>query len=91
LSSPLNPIVAADSFSIEHWNVASNQGRHVAHTITNPDAANVFNKVPIFWSSAGGGLRYCGSGAGYDDIHIDGDISKELKVSPPSDSLCSDF
>jgi hypothetical protein len=66
--------------SVEHWNVASNHGRAVAHTITNPDSANAFDKIPIFWSSAGGGLRYCGNGAGYDDLHIDGDVSKELKV-----------
>ncbi len=34
----------------------------------------------IFWSSVGGGLRYVGTGSGQDDIYVDGDLSKELKV-----------
>jgi hypothetical protein len=36
--------------------------------------------VPVFWSSVGKGLRYLGTGAGFDDTYTDGDL-KELKVS----------
>lgn len=38
-----------------------------------------YTKVPIFWSSIGKGLRYLGTGAGYDDMFVDGNF-KELKV-----------
>ena len=37
--------------------------------------------VPIFWSSAGGGLRYVSNANGFDDLYIDGDLKSELKVS----------
>jgi hypothetical protein len=39
------------------------------------------SSVPIFWSSAGGGLRYVSDANGFDEVHIDGDLSKELKVN----------
>lgn len=39
-----------------------------------------YDKVPIFWSSVGKGLRYLGTGAGFDDTYTDGDVG-ELKVS----------
>jgi len=61
---------------IEHWNVASNQGRSVGQTIAGKKKS--FEKVPIFWSAQGGQLRYCGYGAGYDDIIIFGNPA-ELK------------
>jgi hypothetical protein len=35
--------------------------------------------VPVFWSSVGKGLRYIGTGAGFDDVYTDGNPS-ELKV-----------
>ena len=38
-----------------------------------------YTKVPIFWSSIGKGLRYLGTGAGFDDAYTDGDLN-ELKV-----------
>ena len=65
---------------VEHWNVAGNQGREVAHSITRPHDLVAFTKVPIFWSSVGKGLRYVGTGAGFDDSFTDGSLD-ELKAS----------
>lgn len=65
---------------VEHWNVASNHGREVGHNITHPDNLVAYTKVPIFWSSIGKGLRYLGTGAGYDDMFVDGNF-KELKFA----------
>lgn len=65
---------------VEHWNVASNHGREVGHNITHPDNLVAYTKVPIFWSSIGKGLRYLGTGAGYDDMYVDGNF-KELKFA----------
>ncbi|THH19824.1 hypothetical protein EW146_g1420 [Bondarzewia mesenterica] len=56
---------------IEHWNVAGNHGRAIGKTIAGDPQP--FVKVPIFWSAQGQQLRYCGVGAGYDDIIIKGD------------------
>ncbi|KAI0292136.1 flavoprotein [Russula brevipes] len=55
---------------IEHWNVAGNMGRAVGKTIAG--SPQPFVKVPIFWSAQGQQLRYCGVGAGYDDVYIQG-------------------
>jgi len=55
---------------VEHWNVANNHGRAVGKTIAG--SPQPFKKVPIFWSAQGQQLRYCGIGAGYDDIIIKG-------------------
>lgn len=60
---------------VEHWNVAGNMGREAAYNITHPDAPTTFDKVPVFWSSVGKGLRYVGTGAGYDEIYTDGDAA----------------
>ncbi|KAK6905738.1 hypothetical protein I203_106569 [Kwoniella mangroviensis CBS 8507] len=65
---------------VEHWNVAGNHGREVAHNITHPDDQVAYTKVPIFWSSIGKGLRYLGTGAGFDDSYTDGNID-ELKFA----------
>ncbi|KAK8865946.1 hypothetical protein IAR55_001095 [Kwoniella newhampshirensis] len=65
---------------VEHWNVAGNHGREVAHNITFPDDQVKYTKVPIFWSSIGKGLRYLGTGAGFDDTYTDGDVG-ELKFA----------
>jgi len=64
---------------VEHWNVAGNTGRAVGHTIASPSDPKPYTKVPVFWSSVGGGLRYCGYGSGQMENWIDGDLSKELK------------
>lgn len=63
---------------IEHWNVAGNQGRAVGKTIAE-GKGQPFVKVPVFWSAQGQQLRYCGVGAGFDDIIIDGS-TEAMKV-----------
>ncbi|KAI0346178.1 hypothetical protein BDW22DRAFT_1352201 [Trametopsis cervina] len=63
---------------IEHWNVAGNQGRAVGKTIAEGGTGQAFVKVPVFWSAQGQQLRYCGVGAGFDDVFIDGNLD-ELK------------
>ncbi|KAI0349718.1 hypothetical protein OH77DRAFT_1431756 [Trametes cingulata] len=62
---------------IEHWNVAGNQGRAVGKTIAE-GKGQPFVKIPVFWSAQGQQLRYCGVGAGYDDVIIDGN-PEEMK------------
>ncbi|KAI1085216.1 hypothetical protein F5B20DRAFT_521390 [Whalleya microplaca] len=58
---------------IEHWNVAQNQGRTVAHHIINPTLKPEFF-TPIFWSALTGQLRYCGNPArGWDELVLQGD------------------
>jgi len=57
---------------IEHWNVAGNHGRAVGKSIAQ-GALQPFVKIPVFWSAQGQQLRYCGTGAGYDDVIIKGD------------------
>ncbi|CCO29027.1 Putative flavoprotein C26F1,14C [Rhizoctonia solani AG-1 IB] len=59
-----------DSLRVEHWNVANNHGRAVGKTIAG--TPQPFKKVPIFWSAQGQQLRYCGIGAGHEDIIIKG-------------------
>jgi NADPH-dependent 2,4-dienoyl-CoA reductase/sulfur reductase-like enzyme/nitrite reductase/ring-hydroxylating ferredoxin subunit len=57
---------------IEHWNVAQNAGRSVAHTINNP-GSKPKPFIPVFWSAVGSQLRYCGhTPNGYDDVVIQG-------------------
>ncbi|KIP10452.1 hypothetical protein PHLGIDRAFT_33845 [Phlebiopsis gigantea 11061_1 CR5-6] len=58
---------------IEHWNVAGNHGRAVGKTIAE-GKGQPFVKVPVFWSAQGQQLRYCGVGAGFDDVIVDGDL-----------------
>ncbi|KAL7623491.1 Apoptosis-inducing factor 1 [Parahypoxylon ruwenzoriense] len=58
---------------IEHWNVAQNQGRVVAHHIVNPTLKSDFF-TPIFWSALTGQLRYCGNSMnGWDELVLQGD------------------
>lgn len=68
---------------VEHWNVAGNHGREVAHNIAKPNDQVAYTKIPIFWSSVGKGLRYLGTGAGFDDTYTDGNVD-ELKVGDDS-------
>ncbi|KZP31859.1 FAD/NAD(P)-binding domain-containing protein [Athelia psychrophila] len=64
---------------IEHWNVAGNHGRAVGRTIAleavgkGAEGGSEFSKVPVFWSAQGQQLRYCGTGAGFDDVIVTGD------------------
>jgi NADPH-dependent 2,4-dienoyl-CoA reductase/sulfur reductase-like enzyme len=73
------PTRATAHTRIEHWNVASNQGRSVAKTIAGGD--NVPDKIPIFWSALGAQLRYCGSGGPqFNTVYVDGN-PEELKFA----------
>jgi len=66
---------------IEHWNVAQNAGRSVAHTINNP-GSKPKPFIPVFWSALGSQLRYCGNTVGgYDDVVIVGDTEKPSFVA----------
>ncbi|KAK9365998.1 hypothetical protein V1509DRAFT_569840 [Lipomyces kononenkoae] len=63
---------------IEHWNVAQNAGRSVAHTIVHSLASSQPLKprsfIPIFWSAVGVQLRYCGNTAGgWDSLVLKGE------------------
>ncbi|PZC94417.1 rubredoxin-NAD(+) reductase [Pyrenophora tritici-repentis] len=61
---------------IEHWNVAQNAGRSVAHTINNP-GSKPKPFIPVFWSALGSQLRYCGNTVGgYDDVMLQGEPDK---------------
>jgi hypothetical protein len=60
-------------------NADASKGRFAAHNIAKPDEPVKYDKVPIFWSSVGKGLRYLGTGAGFDETYTDGSID-ELKV-----------
>ncbi|KAK0204677.1 hypothetical protein DFS33DRAFT_1321953 [Desarmillaria ectypa] len=61
---------------IEHWNVASNQGRVLGRSIAG--TPRPYTKLPFFWSAQGQQLRYAGYGAGHDEVTIVGDPG-ELK------------
>ncbi|EIN09781.1 hypothetical protein PUNSTDRAFT_51954 [Punctularia strigosozonata HHB-11173 SS5] len=66
-------IKTGESRRIEHWNVAGNHGRAVGKTIAMPGEKQPFVKIPVFWSAQGQQLRYCGVGAGFEDVIIKGD------------------
>ncbi|KAL1744490.1 hypothetical protein HDZ31DRAFT_38619 [Schizophyllum fasciatum] len=59
---------------IEHWNVAGNHGRAVGKTIAG--SPQPFEKVPVFWS--GQGVRYCGLGAKFEEVILQGDPSSKF-------------
>ncbi|KAH9826289.1 Rieske [2Fe-2S] domain [Teratosphaeria destructans] len=57
---------------IEHWDVAQNAGRSVAHSINKP-GSKPKPFIPVFWSAVGSQLRYCGNTVGgYEDCIIQG-------------------
>jgi len=66
---------------IEHWNVAQNAGRSVAHVINNSGSKpKAF--IPVFWSALGSQLRYCGNTMpGYDDVVLTGEPEKAAFVA----------
>lgn len=73
------PTRASEHSRIEHWNVASNQGRAVAKTLAGSESTT--EKIPIFWSALGSQLRYCGSGGPqFDTVYVDGKVD-ELKFA----------
>ncbi|KAK1773378.1 hypothetical protein QBC45DRAFT_427814 [Copromyces sp. CBS 386.78] len=58
---------------IEHYNVAQNAGRTVAHHIVHPNLQSEFF-TPVFWSALGAQLRYCGNSYhGWDDLVLQGE------------------
>ena len=58
---------------IEHWNVAQNSGRSVAHSIAHP-GSKPKSFIPVFWSALGSQLRYCGNTiGGWDDVVLQGE------------------
>ncbi|BGP34298.1 Apoptosis-inducing factor 1 [Rhodotorula toruloides] len=58
---------------VQHWNVASNHGRAIAHYIAT-QKREAFDKISVFWSAQGQQLRYAGTtkASSWDDIMIDG-------------------
>ncbi|GAA6014260.1 hypothetical protein JCM11491_005018 [Sporobolomyces phaffii] len=64
---------------VQHWNVASNHGRTIAHVVATGDS-QPYDKVAVFWSAQGQQLRYAGTSKAsqWDDIYIDGNPD-ELK------------
>ncbi|GAA5823983.1 hypothetical protein JCM11251_003368 [Rhodosporidiobolus azoricus] len=60
-------------YYIQHWNVASNHGRAIAHHIATGKREQ-FDKIAVFWSAQGQQLRYAGTNrsSNWDDILIDG-------------------
>ncbi|BGP26659.1 rhodocoxin reductase [Rhodotorula toruloides] len=58
---------------VQHWNVASNHGRAIAHYIAT-HKREAFDKISVFWSAQGQQLRYAGTtkASSWDDIMIDG-------------------
>ncbi|GAA5938748.1 uncharacterized protein JCM15063_004857 [Sporobolomyces koalae] len=58
---------------VQHWNVASNHGRTIAHLLATGES-KPYDKVAVFWSAQGQQLRYAGTAksSDWDDVHIDG-------------------
>lgn len=65
---------------IEHWNVASNHGREIGRTLAT-GRVRVYSHIPVFWSGLGSALRYVGSGAGFNAVHVDGEPDEEEFVA----------
>lgn len=65
---------------IEHWNVASNHGREIGRTLAT-GSKRVYSHIPVFWSGLGTSLRYAGQGAGYNNVHVDGEPDEEEFVA----------
>ena len=71
---------------VEHWDVASQQGRIAGHNMgasLTGSACKPYDSVPFFFSlQFGKSIRYAGSThAGYDEIWIDGDPTAETALS----------
>ncbi|GAA5897109.1 uncharacterized protein JCM6883_006583 [Sporobolomyces salmoneus] len=71
--------ITGDYNYVQHWNVASNHGRTIAHALAAGEA-KPYDKVAAFWSAQGQQLRYAGTSKAseWEDIHIDGNPD-ELK------------
>lgn len=65
---------------IEHWSVAQNAGRQAALHIASKRKPVPF--IPVFWSTLGAQLRYCGHTRGdFDDVIIKGEPEKDKFVA----------
>lgn len=66
-------VLGQETARIEHWVHAQRQGQAVAANLLGADAP--YTEVPFFWTHQHGmELRYCGHGAGWDEVKIDGDL-----------------
>lgn len=57
---------------VEHWNVASNHGRHIGREIAS-GRSRPYKNVPVFWSGLNAPLRYAGTSVGYTNVYVDGE------------------
>lgn len=61
---------------IEHWKVATQQGRIAGRNMAG--AQEPYQFVPFFWTAQQGlNLRYVGHANGWDDVQIDGDLTAD--------------
>jgi NADPH-dependent 2,4-dienoyl-CoA reductase/sulfur reductase-like enzyme len=66
----------ADLIRVEHWVHAQRQGQAAAANMLG--AGQAFTDVPYFWTHHYGlDLRYTGSANGWDEVRIDGTLSKQ--------------
>ncbi|RJG08868.1 pyridine nucleotide-disulfide oxidoreductase [Pseudomonas cavernicola] len=66
----------ADLVRVEHWVHAQRQGQAAAANMLG--AGQVFTDVPYFWTHHYGlDLRYTGYAGGWDEVRIDGTLSKQ--------------
>jgi NADPH-dependent 2,4-dienoyl-CoA reductase/sulfur reductase-like enzyme/nitrite reductase/ring-hydroxylating ferredoxin subunit len=64
-----------EQMRIEHWRTALEEGRIAAHNMAGKETKNEI--VPFFWTEQFGiSLRYVGHIREWDEIIVDGDISK---------------
>lgn len=65
---------------IEHWRTAEQQGRVAGLHMAGRDVS--YRSVPFFWTrQAGMGLQYVGHADDWDDVLIDGSVSKRKFVA----------
>lgn len=65
-----------DSVRIEHWRLASQQGKAAGHAIAGQPEP--FDKVPFFWTAQQGkNIRYVGFVKDYDDIIYQGKVEEQ--------------
>lgn len=61
---------------VEHWNVAANHGRTIGRMLAT-GRVRMYTHIPVFWSGLGTTLRYVGSGAGFNAMHVVGEPDEE--------------
>jgi NADPH-dependent 2,4-dienoyl-CoA reductase/sulfur reductase-like enzyme/nitrite reductase/ring-hydroxylating ferredoxin subunit len=62
---------------LEHWRTALQQGRAAARNMLGKETP--FDGVPFFWTNqAGLGLRYVGYAKSWDEIVVNGELSKDF-------------